>query len=82
MAWQNGNSAENSTGVRSEISRAFFARGRSAAPSQMHHHRVEHWIVVRGMARATISDETKIEHESESTDSPRATTTPSESSGL
>jgi mannose-1-phosphate guanylyltransferase/mannose-1-phosphate guanylyltransferase/mannose-6-phosphate isomerase len=34
---------------------------------QMHHHRAEHWIVVRGTARVTIGDETKIVHENEST---------------
>jgi mannose-6-phosphate isomerase-like protein (cupin superfamily) len=33
---------------------------------QMHHHRAEHWIVVRGTARVTIDDETKIVHENES----------------
>ena len=34
---------------------------------QSHHHRAEHWIVVRGTARVTIGDETKIVHENEST---------------
>jgi mannose-1-phosphate guanylyltransferase / mannose-6-phosphate isomerase len=34
---------------------------------QMHHHRAEHWIVVRGTARVTIGDDTKIVHENEST---------------
>ncbi len=34
---------------------------------QQHHHRAEHWIVVRGTARVTIGDETKIVHENEST---------------
>jgi mannose-1-phosphate guanylyltransferase/mannose-6-phosphate isomerase len=34
---------------------------------QMHHHRAEHWVVVRGTARVTIGDETKILHENEST---------------
>ncbi len=34
---------------------------------QMHHHRAEHWVVVRGTARVTIGDEIKILHENEST---------------
>jgi len=34
---------------------------------QMHHHRAEHWIVVRGTARVTIGDETRTVHENEST---------------
>jgi len=34
---------------------------------QLHHHRAEHWIVVRGTARVTIGDDTKILHENEST---------------
>jgi len=34
---------------------------------QLHHHRAEHWIVVRGTARVTIGDDTKVLHENEST---------------
>ncbi len=33
---------------------------------QMHHHRAEHWVVVRGTARVTVGDEVKILHENES----------------
>jgi mannose-1-phosphate guanylyltransferase / mannose-6-phosphate isomerase len=33
---------------------------------QRHHHRAEHWIVVRGTARVTIGDEIKTVHENES----------------
>jgi mannose-1-phosphate guanylyltransferase/mannose-6-phosphate isomerase len=33
---------------------------------QLHHHRSEHWIVVRGTARVTIGDEVKFLHENES----------------
>jgi mannose-1-phosphate guanylyltransferase/mannose-6-phosphate isomerase len=33
---------------------------------QLHHHRAEHWIVVRGTARVTIGDEVKFLHENES----------------
>ena len=32
---------------------------------QMHHHRAEHWIVVRGTAQVTIGDDIKILHENE-----------------
>ena len=34
---------------------------------QMHHHRAEHWVVVRGTALVTIGDEIKTIHENEST---------------
>jgi mannose-1-phosphate guanylyltransferase/mannose-6-phosphate isomerase len=34
---------------------------------QMHHHRSEHWIVVRGTARVTIDDRVTMLHENEST---------------
>jgi mannose-1-phosphate guanylyltransferase/mannose-6-phosphate isomerase len=34
---------------------------------QMHYHRAEHWVVVRGTARVIIGDETKTIHENEST---------------
>jgi mannose-1-phosphate guanylyltransferase / mannose-6-phosphate isomerase len=34
---------------------------------QQHHHRAEHWIVVRGTARVTVGNEVKIVHENEST---------------
>jgi mannose-1-phosphate guanylyltransferase / mannose-6-phosphate isomerase len=33
---------------------------------QMHHHRAEHWIVVRGTARVTIGAETETLHENQS----------------
>ena len=33
---------------------------------QMHHHRSEHWVVVRGTALVTIGDEKKFVHENES----------------
>jgi mannose-1-phosphate guanylyltransferase/mannose-6-phosphate isomerase len=33
---------------------------------QLHHHRAEHWIVVRGTARVTIGDEVKLLYENES----------------
>ncbi len=33
---------------------------------QLHHHRAEHWVIVRGTARVTVGDEVKILHENES----------------
>ena len=33
---------------------------------QLHHHRSEHWVVVRGTARVTIGEEIRIVHENES----------------
>jgi mannose-1-phosphate guanylyltransferase/mannose-6-phosphate isomerase len=33
---------------------------------QKHHHRAEHWVVVRGTARVTIGDDVKMLHENES----------------
>jgi mannose-1-phosphate guanylyltransferase/mannose-6-phosphate isomerase len=33
---------------------------------QMHHHRAEHWIVVRGTARVTIGDNVSVLHENQS----------------
>ena len=33
---------------------------------QMHHHRSEHWVVVRGTAKVTIGDEVKLVQENES----------------
>ena len=41
--------------------------GRRGLSLHLHHHRAEHWVVVRGAARVTIGDETKILHENEST---------------
>jgi len=34
---------------------------------QMHHHRAEHWVVVKGTARVTCGDQTFSLHENEST---------------
>ena len=34
---------------------------------QKHHHRAEHWVVVRGTAQVTIGDVVKMVHENEST---------------
>jgi mannose-1-phosphate guanylyltransferase / mannose-6-phosphate isomerase len=32
----------------------------------LHHHRAEHWVVVRGTARVTIGDKVQMLHENES----------------
>jgi mannose-1-phosphate guanylyltransferase/mannose-1-phosphate guanylyltransferase/mannose-6-phosphate isomerase len=32
----------------------------------MHHHRAEHWVVVRGTARVTVADAVKVLYENES----------------
>ena len=39
-----------------------FRRGRRTG----HHHRAEHWVIVRGTARVTIGNEIKTVHENES----------------
>ena len=33
---------------------------------QKHHHRAEHWVVVRGTAEVTVGDEVRVVHENES----------------
>jgi mannose-1-phosphate guanylyltransferase/mannose-6-phosphate isomerase len=40
---------------------------------QMHHHRSEHWVVIKGTARVTIGDELKFVHENESIYIPKST---------
>jgi len=40
---------------------------------QMHHHRSEHWIVVKGTARVTIGGKEEFVHENESTYVPKST---------
>jgi mannose-1-phosphate guanylyltransferase/mannose-6-phosphate isomerase len=53
-------------GARFQVKRIVVKQG-GRLSLQLHHHRAEHWIVVRGTARVTIGDETKILHENEST---------------
>jgi mannose-1-phosphate guanylyltransferase/mannose-6-phosphate isomerase len=53
-------------GPRFQVKRIVVKQG-GRLSLQMHHHRAEHWIVVRGTARVTIGDETKTVHENEST---------------
>ena len=52
-------------GERFQVKRIVVKQG-GRLSLQLHHHRAEHWIVVRGTARVTIGDETKTLHENES----------------
>jgi len=49
---------------------------------QMHHHRAEHWVVVRGTGSVTRGDETFLLHENESTFIPQGTRHRLENPGL
>ena len=40
---------------------------------QLHHHRSEHWVVIKGTAKVTIGDIEKLVHENESTYIPKST---------
>jgi mannose-1-phosphate guanylyltransferase/mannose-6-phosphate isomerase len=40
---------------------------------QMHHHRSEHWIVVKGTAKVTLGEKEEFIHENESTYVPKST---------
>jgi mannose-1-phosphate guanylyltransferase / mannose-6-phosphate isomerase len=52
-------------GSRYQVKRIVVKQG-GRLSLQMHHHRAEHWVVVRGTARVTIGDEVKTLHENES----------------
>ena len=53
-------------GNRFQVKRIVVSPG-AALSLQMHHHRAEHWVVVRGTARVTRGDETFLVSENEST---------------
>lgn len=53
------------SGERFEVKRLKVAPGRKIS-LQKHHHRSEHWIVVRGTAEVMIDGETRLLHENES----------------
>ena len=53
-------------GERFQVKRIVVNPGASLS-LQMHHHRAEHWVVVRGTARVTRGDETLLVSENEST---------------
>jgi mannose-1-phosphate guanylyltransferase/mannose-6-phosphate isomerase len=59
-------------GERFQVKRIVVHPGASLS-LQMHHHRAEHWIVVRGTARVTRGDETFLLTENESTYIPTGT---------
>ena len=52
-------------GARFQVKRIVVKQG-GRLSLQMHHHRAEHWIVVRGTARVTINDDVRVVHENES----------------
>lgn len=62
--WGYYDSIEN--GDRFQVKRIFVRPGASLS-LQMHHHRAEHWIVVRGTARVTKGEEVFLLSENEST---------------
>jgi mannose-1-phosphate guanylyltransferase/mannose-6-phosphate isomerase len=61
--WGNYQSLDN--GPRYQVKRIVVKKG-GRLSLQFHHHRAEHWIVVRGTARVTIGDEIKTLHENQS----------------
>ncbi len=52
-------------GARFQVKRIIVKQG-GRLSLQLHHHRSEHWVVVRGTARVTIADDVKVVHENES----------------
>jgi len=60
------------SGDRYKIKRVLLKPGKFLMP-QMHHHRSEHWVVIRGTAQVKIGDETFLLHEGESTFVPKET---------
>lgn len=54
------------TGERYQVKHLMVKPGASLS-LQMHHHRAEHWVVVKGTARVTIDDRTMLISENEST---------------
>jgi mannose-1-phosphate guanylyltransferase/mannose-6-phosphate isomerase len=61
--WGSYQSVDN--GDRHQVKRIIVKPG-SRLSLQKHHHRSEHWIVVRGAARVTVNDLIKTVHENES----------------
>ncbi|MGE0500568.1 MAG: mannose-1-phosphate guanylyltransferase/mannose-6-phosphate isomerase [Rhizobiaceae bacterium] len=53
------------TGERFQVKRLFVKPGKRLS-LQKHHHRAEHWVVVRGIAEVVVGDETKTVNENES----------------
>jgi mannose-1-phosphate guanylyltransferase/mannose-6-phosphate isomerase len=61
--WGSYQSIDN--GERHQVKRIIVKPGNRLS-LQKHHHRSEHWIVVRGTARVTINDDVRTVHENES----------------
>jgi mannose-1-phosphate guanylyltransferase / mannose-6-phosphate isomerase len=61
--WGSYQSVDN--GERHQVKRIIVKPGERLS-LQKHHHRSEHWIVVRGAARVTVNETVKIVHENES----------------
>jgi mannose-1-phosphate guanylyltransferase/mannose-6-phosphate isomerase len=59
-------------GERYKIKRIVVNRGETLS-LQMHHHRSEHWVVIKGTARVTVGEELKFVHENESIYIPKST---------
>jgi mannose-1-phosphate guanylyltransferase/mannose-6-phosphate isomerase len=59
-------------GQRYKIKRIVVNKGEKLS-LQMHHHRSEHWVVIKGTARVTIGEELKFVHENESIYIPKST---------
>jgi mannose-1-phosphate guanylyltransferase/mannose-6-phosphate isomerase len=53
------------SGTRYQVKRIVVKPG-GRLSLQMHHHRAEHWVVVRGTARVTVADAVKVLNENES----------------
>jgi mannose-1-phosphate guanylyltransferase/mannose-6-phosphate isomerase len=52
-------------GERYQVKRIIVGAGKRLS-LQMHHHRAEHWVVVRGTARVTVGEQIKVLQENES----------------
>ena len=51
-------------GERYQVKRIVVKQG-GRLSLQLHHHRAEHWVVVRGTARVTTGDKVQMVHENE-----------------
>ena len=60
-----GNYRSLDMGTRHQVKRIVVKPG-AILSLQHHHHRAEHWVVVRGTARVTIDDRVELLHENES----------------
>lgn len=59
-------------GERFQVKRIIVGTGQVLS-LQLHHHRAEHWVVVRGTARVTVGEEVMLLHEDQSTYIPLGT---------